>query len=281
MKRVLLTGACGFVGARIRRQLGSQLELCGVPRGWMARMDQNDLDRYVEEAHPDIILHTAAISDTRQCEEDPQASFRANVLIPQWLAMASVRCGAKLVAFSSDQVYSGLEEPGPLPEDIPLHPDNVYGRHKLEAEQRVLFTDPNAVLLRAGWMYDLPGYELPIRQNLPLQLLHGALHGQTLTFSPRDRRGVTYVRQAVTNLPAAIQLPGGVYNYGSENDLDMLATARQFCRAMGIAPTLAEGDRVRNLCMDTAKARRAGVVFDTTCDGIAQCLRDYGLENGF
>lgn len=67
--------------------------------------------------------------------------------------------GAKLVAFSSDQVYAGVEQSGPLPETIPLKPANVYGQGKLEMEQRVQALCPGAVLLRATWMYDLP--ELP------------------------------------------------------------------------------------------------------------------------
>lgn len=46
--------------------------------------------------------------------------------------------GAKLVAFSSDQVYAGVTQDGPLAETLPLSPANVYGQHKLEAEQRAL-----------------------------------------------------------------------------------------------------------------------------------------------
>ena len=60
--------------------------------------------------------------------------------------------GAKLISFSSDQVYAGVTQPGPLPETLPLSPANTYGRHKLEAEERVLALCPEAVLLRAPWM---------------------------------------------------------------------------------------------------------------------------------
>lgn len=277
MKRVLLTGAGGFVGARVLHQLSGRLELVPAPRGLMARGQQAEIARLVAETHPDAILHTAALSDTGYCEAHPEESYRANVQLPLWLAEAAAGQGSRLVAFSSDQVYAGVARPGPLPEDIPLAPANVYGRHKLEMEQRVLDALPDAVLLRATWLYDLPGYGLPIRGNLPLNLLHAALHGQTVTFSARDFRGVTYVRQAVENLLPVLDLPGGVYNFGSENDLDMLATARRFCDALHIAPGLLPGDRVRNLAMDTARAQRGGVLFDTTVEGVTRCLQEYGL----
>mgnify|MGYP001623013414 FL=1 len=278
MKRVLLTGAGGFMGSRILAQLGGCLDLVPVPRGLMETTDEKSLARLVQQVHPDAILHTAALSDTGYCEAHPEASYRANVAVPVWLARAAAATGAKLVAFSSDQVYAGVDREGPLPENLPLSPANVYGRHKLEAEQRVLDAAPDAVLLRATWLYDLPGYGLPVRGNLPLNLLRAALRGEPAVFSPRDFRGVTYARQAVENLLPALDLSGGVYNFGSENDRDMLATAGAFCRVMGIAPALQPGDRVRNLAMDTAKARRDGLRFDSTVAGIARCWQDYGLH---
>ena len=73
-------------------------------------------------------------------------------------------------------------------------------------------------------MYDLPGYGLPIRGNFLLNLLTAAMRQETLRFSARDYRGITYVREAVERLTQAMELPGGVYNFGSENDCDMVTT---------------------------------------------------------
>lgn len=79
--------------------------------------------------------------------------------------------------------------------------------HKLEAEQRVLAINPDAVLLRAAWMYDFPGYRLPIRGNLPLNLLSAAKTGTALHFSEQDFRGVSYVREVIDKLIPAMELP--------------------------------------------------------------------------
>ena len=277
MKRVLVTGAGGFVGARILQQLTGRLELCPYPRGAMAAATQTEILDTVLRLHPEVILHTAALSDTGYCAAHPEESFRANVELPLWMAQAARQCGAKLVAFSSDQVYAGLEGTGPFSEQTPLSPANVYGRHKREAEQRILTLLPDAVLLRATWMYDLPGYGLPIRGNLPLNLLQAALRGKAVQFSRRDYRGVTYVRQAIENLLPALELPGGVYNFGSDNEMDAFTTAQQFCAALGISPTLEAADWPRSLRMDTAKVRAGDLVFDTTIAGLTRCLQDYGL----
>lgn len=279
MKRILVTGAGGFVGARILEQLaGPATELLPFPPGRMAGISREELRGLVLRLQPDALIHTAALSDTGYCETHPEESYRANVSIPLWIAEAAREANAKLVAFSSDQVYAGLQNTGPFEEDFPLHPANVYGRHKLEAEQRVLDLLPSAVLLRATWMYDLPGYGLPIRGNLILNLLRAFLHNEALRFSCRDYRGVTYVRQAVENLLPALELPGGVYNFGCENDQDMYATARHFCTVLNIAPSLEKADWFRSLRMDCRKARRAGIVFDSTFDNLNRCLQDYGVN---
>ena len=55
-----------------------------------------------------------------------------------------------------------------------------------------------------------------------------------MRFSRNDHRGVTYVRQVIENLEPAMDLPGGVYNFGSGNAEDMVCTARQFAETLGI-----------------------------------------------
>ena len=128
-------------------------------------------------------------------------------------------------------------------------------------------------------MYDLPGYGLPIRGNYLLNLYTAALRGGTLRFSCRDYRGITYVREAVERLTQAMELPGGVYNFGSENDCDMYTTALRTCETLGIRPALEKQDWQRNLLMDGSKFRAAaGIGFADTQMGVKNCLRDYGIE---
>ena len=168
MKRVLITGGSGFLGARILQQGLGDAELCSLPRGFLAAAGEAEVTETIQKLQPAAIVHAAALSDTGYCAQHPEEAHRANVELPVWVAKAACASGAKLLAFSSDQVYAGITQTGPLPETLPLQPTNVYGRCKLEMEQRVLELCPDAVLLRTSWMYDLPGYGLPIRGNLPL-----------------------------------------------------------------------------------------------------------------
>ena len=277
MKKILVTGAGGFVGSRVMQQWAGHYELCTFPKGFLATAGEDAVRQAVLQQRPDVILHTAAISDTGYCAGHPEQAYRANVELSVWLARAAAEIGAKLVAFSSDQVYAGVEQSGPLPETIPLKPANVYGQGKLEMEQRVQALCPGAVLLRATWMYDLPGYRLPIRGNLPLNILKAAKTGEVLRFSRNDYRGVGYVREVIENLVPAMELPGGVYNFGSECDGNMVETARCFANLLQVDVKIEESDLTRNLAMDTGKLRAHGIEFSSTWGALRVCLGDYRL----
>lgn len=91
MKKVLVSGAGGFVGARIMAQLAGRYELCAFPKGMLAAADETAVAELVWHEQPDIILHTAAISDTGYSEKHPEESYRANVQLPLWMARSRRR----------------------------------------------------------------------------------------------------------------------------------------------------------------------------------------------
>lgn len=119
MKRVLVTGAGGFVGARILDMWRGKFALCAFPSDTLRTADENAVLRFILKEHPDVIVHTAALSNTQYCQQEPEDSFRANVLLPEWVAKGAEEVGAKLLSCSSDQVYAGVTQRGALAETLP------------------------------------------------------------------------------------------------------------------------------------------------------------------
>jgi len=277
MKKILLTGAGGFVGSRIAHHLRDRYQLITFPHGMLSRADLDEVYAYTLQERPDAIIHTAAIADMGECEKDPETSYRANVLLTEMLCRAAQALKIKIVCYSSDQVYNGCDPAdGPYREDMPLSPVNVYGRHKLEAENRGLAACPDAVMLRATWMYDLPGDGLPIRGNLVMNLMKQAEEHRAERFSVNDFRGITWVRQVAELTEQALTLPGGAYNFGSPNGHNMFETARAALRALGLPEELDVPDtdgRARCLAMDPQKLNACGLVFDDTLKGFERCVQ--------
>ncbi len=272
---ILIAGANGFVGRRAMDRFPGAV---AIPRE-LLRAPEVGLDRWIRSQEPDWILNAAAISDIGACEKDPEGSRRANVELPLVMAEAAAQLGAKFLSFSSDQVYTGCTGPGPYRETEKLpEPANIYARHKLEAERRILELDPNAVLLRATWMYDMPAFGHANRGNFLVNTVDAVLRHRPVRVSGTQFRGITYVRQVADLLDRVARLPGGVYNYGSENPLNMVQTAHALLEALDLAGEVEDTRENRhNLWMDCSRIRAHGICFDTTARGFVHCAEDYGL----
>ena len=290
MKRVLLTGATGFVGSRLVQAYKNCWQLDAPNREQLDLTNRAQIHEYVTQSMPELVIHTAAISNTQYCEAHPLDSFLLNVQLPERLAKECEAIGAKLVFFSSDQVYNGTRTAGPLPEDALLAPITVYGRHKLQAEQRVLELCPDAVCLRATWMYDFERPNLKNNTGFWGNLQAVLQQKKTLQLAGREHRGITWVMQVVQAMEQMTQLPGGVYNMGARNPLNTYATGLMCLERMGAeesAMALLQPDTERwpqferNLSMDTDKLKRAcGVDFGDTVDSFAACLTAWNKEKG-
>lgn len=262
---ILVTGATGFVGQKIVRMC-KDIICCPSLRGLM----EDDIKQIVEENAVDAIVHTAAISDIGACQANPDASYIANVQIPVCLAKAS--SGIKLICFSSDQVYSGLDEEGPYSEDT-VKPANIYAEHKLEMENRVLDVCPDAVMLRAEWMYD---YYLK-KSNYLMNILNAK---DSVSFSSRQFRGITYVKEVAQNIERVMHIPGGAYNFGSETTKSMYEITREFLDLIGKDIKLEDAPPRHNLWMNCEKAKQQGIVFSSVEDGLKVCAMNYHLVGG-
>lgn len=258
--RILITGTTGFVGHELK---ASYTDAIAAPS--LRNATQDMIKKIVEESEADVVIHTAAISDIGTCQKDPQSSYFANVQIPLYLAAACK--DRKLICFSSDQVYSACKEEGPYIEEV-VKPGNIYAEHKLEMEERVLELVPSAVMLRAEWMYD---YVSP-KPNYFLNVLHAS---QQVSFSSRQFRGITYLKEVVENMDHVMALPGGVYNFGSETYQSMYEITEQFLQLLGKDVQLQDALPRHNLWMNCEKARKYGVEFSDASDGLKRCLNDY------
>ena len=258
--KLLITGTTGFVGHKLK---ASYMDAIAAPS--LRNATQDMVKKMVEESEADVVIHTAAISDIGTCQKSPDASYFANVQIPVYLADACK--DRKLICFSSDQVYSACEDEGPYTEDV-VKPGNIYAEHKLEMEERVLDMLPSAVMLRAEWMYD---YVSP-KPNYFLNLLQAE---QQVSFSSRQFRGITYLKEVAENMDYVMALPGGAYNFGSETTQSMYEITEQFLQLLGKKVAVQDVDPRHNLWMNCEKARAYGVQFSDVSDGLKRCLSDY------
>jgi dTDP-4-dehydrorhamnose reductase len=151
---ILIIGASGLVGSycfdffsklKSYKIIGTHVTQAYKDTQYFNPLESN-IDLFLNHIKfsPDLIIHCAALTNVEYCEENEVESFENNVLITQKVVSFCLDKKIKLVYFSTDYIFDGIN--GPYKEDDIPCPINIYGKHKLEAEQKVQLLNEYLIL---------------------------------------------------------------------------------------------------------------------------------------
>jgi dTDP-4-dehydrorhamnose reductase len=127
----------------------------------------NEIKPCIVKARPDIVVHTAALTDVDLCEEHPDRAQLVNGLGTGRVAEAAAEIGAYLVYVSTDYVFDG--NAGRYREDDSPKPINHYGESKLLGERLVKESSVNHCIARTSVLY---GWGRPARLSFATWVLN-------------------------------------------------------------------------------------------------------------
>lgn len=155
--RVLVTGAGGMVARAVREFCeGSGDSIFAYDRSQLDIANATDVLETVRRVKPEAVINCAAWTDVDGCEADAARAFAVNAHGPENLAVASREVNAVFVTISTDYVFDGTKEGFYTQEDEPK-PLSVYGRAKLEGEQRSLEANEASIVVRSGFIFGRGG----------------------------------------------------------------------------------------------------------------------------
>lgn len=180
-----MTGSNGMLGrefVEVGKQTGKKMI------GWTRQeLDLENPEKGIQrlkELKPDAVIHCAAETDVDLCEMKPEWAQKINAEAAGLLAEATWKLGRQFVFISTSGLFGGRKT-GPFTEEDAPNPPTVYGRSKLAAERWVLTAHPEALVLRAGWLFGGP---LELKKNFVGARLREA-EGKEVIFSATDKRG--------------------------------------------------------------------------------------------
>jgi dTDP-4-dehydrorhamnose reductase len=145
MLRVVVTGAAGLIGHYVVKSAARWApgrEVHGLTRADLDLTDHAAVERIWQRINPHAVIHCAALSRTKDCEQNPELARRINVDATAHLAQLSK--DIPFIFLSSGEVFDGRQ--GRYREEDAVNPVNFYGKTKIEAERLVLENPRHTVL---------------------------------------------------------------------------------------------------------------------------------------
>lgn len=155
MKRVLITGAAGFIGSKLAEKLKGDdnniIFLCDKILGNNSNCCEVDLTNIIETREyihcikPDIIFHCAGNANVQSSIAHPQQDFNSNVVTINNLLLSLLEekmSNVKVVFLSSAAVY-GNPNILPMGENEKLNPLSPYALDKMICENILYYYSKN------------------------------------------------------------------------------------------------------------------------------------------
>ena len=161
-KRILITGASGYIAWNLLRQLvefdciivcfSRNVGKIEIQEGIAnlefiegSYQDESVYKKVVKDAH--VIFHLASQTSIYQAEKNPLADYEANVSPMQLLLEACRKSGTfPVVIFAGTSTQCGMPDELPVDENVIDDPITTYDFHKLQAERWLKFYS------RQGWV---------------------------------------------------------------------------------------------------------------------------------
>jgi dTDP-4-dehydrorhamnose reductase len=164
--KVLVTGSNGLLGQKLTDLYTQQthITLIATARGanrhhskkgyTYHQLDitrKDEVDAVFSLYKPDVVIHTAAMTNVDACELDHDACDALNVNGVQNIVSACNTLGTHLIHLSTDFIFNGTH--GPLTENETPEPLSYYGHSKLKGEKLVQSQSKSWAILRTVLVY--------------------------------------------------------------------------------------------------------------------------------
>lgn len=258
MKRVVLTGASGFLGSWVQQVGHTGWDIIPVHRGMgLDLTDAEALAVFLEQRQPAAIIHLAAQANANFCEKEPEAAWDINVGASIQLAAYAAQQQIPFLYTSTDLVFDGKK--APYAPDAPVHPINVYGSQKAEAEQHILAIYPQATIARMPLMYGA----FTQTQHFMAQWRVQLLQNQPIKAFVDEFRTPVFAEDAAVGLWLLLNKGAtGIWHLGGPERSSRYHFASLLAEVLGVDPDLVQASRQADLPM--AANRPADVSLDST-----------------
>ena len=225
--RIVITGHRGQLG-QVLQQTFIEDEILGIDLPEHDITDAQSVSRAICTFRPDVVIHTAALTDVDKCARDPELALRINGLGTHNIALACLRCDAALLTVSTNEVFDGLKG-APYYEYERCHPINAYARSKLAGEVYTQMHLARFWVVRTAWLYARGG------NNFPLKIISAAKKHSRLSVVCDEISSPTYAPDLAEAIGKLIRTEHyGIYHLTNEGVCSRYEFTRRILELAGM-----------------------------------------------
>ena len=291
MKKLLVTGASGFLGWNICREAKESWDLYGTvfanpkeaPGVNIIRIDLTDfkaLKKIFKDIGPDAVIHAAAATSPNYCQEHPDRSKKINVEAAVNLAGLCADRNIPFVFTSTDLVFDGLN--APYREDAPVCPVNIYGEQKVIAEKKILGIYPSTAVCRMPLMFGEPA---TVDSGFFRSMIKALKEGDELNLFVDEFRTPVSGQTGARGLLLAVEKAKGLLHFGGKERIsrfnfgilmmDVLNVSEARLVRRSQKEMKMSAPRAPDLTMDSSKAFRLGYNPKPLREQLVECLKEH------
>ncbi len=273
-KKVLVTGSNGLLGQYLVKLLLStqQYDVYGIGKG-VNRMPLLANNKYISLSvedgtaiydavaalQPNVIVHTAAMTNVDACETDPIGAHALNVMPLRFLTMVCEQYDIHLIHLSTDFIFDG--EAGPYKETDIANPISVYGSSKWQAEKIVMEAGINYSILRTAIVYGVvPDMS---RSNIILWVKKELEAGKSIKVVNDQWRTPTYALDLAIGCKLCIDKNAfGIYNISGKDLLSPFQMATKTAAFYNLNSSLIQEVDGTAFKQTAARPPKTGLILD-------------------
>ncbi len=189
--KILVTGSNGLLGQKLIQKLAGspEVEVIATAKGenrlpftegyrycTLDITDKSNVEEVFGIHRPDVVIHTAAMTNVDQCETEKEGCWKLNVTATEYLLDASEKAEAFFLHLSTDFIFDGAE--GPYTEEAEANPVSFYGWSKYAAEKLVIHSKVKWAIARTILVYGI-AHDMS-RSNIILWVKNSLESGKTI-----------------------------------------------------------------------------------------------------
>lgn len=230
--KVLITGANGLLGQHLVQELLHQgYSVVATSKGpnrlpfeeseqfRYRSLDITDeilLEQVMEQEQPEVVVHSAAMTQVDECEKNPELCEKINVYGTTQLLVDAEAHSKYIIYLSTDFVFDGLN--GLYREDDDLRPINFYGFTKMQAEAIMHTSEIPWAIVRTCLVYGNPLQGT--RTNIVNWVRENLQEGKPIKVVSDQLRTPTYVGDLAQGIVAMIKRKAtGIFHLSGKEQL--------------------------------------------------------------